>query len=127
VCLNDFHHFSDICHCLFLHQSSIIHPRPFSDQFYIYLNQISITGCVLVPFLRDPNVKHCLCSHKSCILDSNVQHFIKFWRGESTRASHSVSRGGSVRTLLTVSRVGQSEHHIQCLWVGESEHHMQCL
>jgi len=110
VCLNTFHHFSDIYHCSFPHQSFIIHPWLFSHKFYIYtrINQISITGCVLVPFLHDPNIKHCLCSHKSWILDTNIQHSHTFWRDGSVRASHTVSRGGSAGALHTVSRGGSA-------------------
>jgi hypothetical protein len=108
VCLYTFHHFSDICHCLFPHQSSIIHPWLFSDKFYIYFNQISVTGCVLVPFLNDPNIKHCSCFHRSCILDPNIQHSLTFWRGESTRAWHAVSRCGSARALHTAWRDGSA-------------------
>ena len=108
VCLNNFRHFSDICHCLFPHQSFINYPWLFSDKYYIYFNQISITGFGLVPFLYEPNIKHCSCSHESCVLDPNIQHSLTFWRGESTRASHAVSRGGSARALHAVWRGGSA-------------------
>ena len=108
VCLNNFHHFSDICNFLFPHQSSVIHPWQFTNKFYIYFNQISITDCVLVPFLHDPNIKHCSCSHQSFILDPNILHSLTFWRGESTRATCAVSRGGSAGASNTVSMGGSA-------------------
>jgi len=132
VCLNTFHHFSYICHCLFPNQSSVIHPWLFSNKFYTYFNQISNTGCVLEPFLHDPNIKHCSCSHQSCILDPNILHSLILWRGESRAAralyragsavaSHTGSRSGSAGASHTVSRGGSAgaSHTVSRGWVSQ--------
>jgi hypothetical protein len=99
----------------------------FSDNFCIYYNQISITNCVLVPFLHDHNIKHCPCSHKSCIFDPNIHHFLQS-AGVSQPEPHMQS--GSVSQAqhhIQCVGVGQLEHHIEYLGVGQLDHHIHCL
>jgi hypothetical protein len=90
-------------------------------------NQISITDCVLVPFLCDHNIKHCSCSHKCCTFGPYIHHSFQSEEVSQPQPHMQCGEVSQPERHIQCLWVGQLEHHIDCVWVGQLEHRIQCL